>query len=148
MAPKLKIAWAPLSAAFAVAVVPPAAFVAESTYEASQARKMTHSLASEILTAAGLHDQPMAATLFKDYHNCLDRQAFPAYGKAQTLHHWSDRLSFLPGISQKIQAAADKEFRYSIQASTSCMQDTIKKIPTPGQNNMPIPKKSPWRYMT
>lgn len=154
MASRLKITMVSLSAAFAAAVTPPAAFVAESLYETHKARENARQVADEMLAAVGLNDHPDAFELLAGYHACLDQFSLPAQGKALTLYNWSGRLTALPSLSRKMLAAADEEAQYSLLANASCVQETMKKILIPELRTLPPggkplpPGKGAKSYMT
>lgn len=154
MASKFKITMVSLSAAFAAAVIPPAAFVAESLYETHKARENVRQVADEMLAAVGLNEHPDAFEMLAGYHACLDQFSLSAQGRALTLYNWSGRLASLPSLSRKMLAAADEEAQYSLLANANCVQETIKRIMIPELRTLPPdgkplpPGKGSKSYMT
>lgn len=138
MVSKCKRTLVSLSAAFVTAAILPLAFVAESGYGAYKAGKQARLVTDDLLARSPVEPDAAVTGVIEGYNTCLNEFAHPAQGKGQALYRWSDRLSFLPGLAGKLQAAGDRETAEGVQAAAGCLLGAVRKIMSPA----PQPRSS------
>lgn len=134
MALKYKKTVISLAAAFAAVVVPPMAFVIEAGAEALKMSNQMRAETAQGLAQAALNNPQHLSelqTIADENHRCLEENAVPAYGIAQALTNWSDRLSFVPPASRALKEASQQEAITSMQEAVVCMANTLEKALPP-----------------
>lgn len=123
MASKLKIAAIALTTVFATAATPVVALYVELWMETE---KMSAEGRADIAALESQEELTPEERLVREvrtkaFENCMEKNALPLLGIAQTSRNWSNRLSFWPAASYKLNDMSDITHMRGLAQGISCL---------------------------